>query len=640
MKKFAKTLLFPLLGTLSLIWFLVRVIPKPSRAAYPCMRATAPLATSFVLYLVGIFSSVVFFKKARAFLQQSRYLLFTAMVLLGLVLGAVSFLQTDKRAYAVNTTTLEGPNNPMGEGKGINPGRVVWIHEPDATDETCRNRRNDYWWQDDNTDQEVVNRMLSNALKMLTGEATDAAAWDAIFRYYNKNHGKGDVGYSAGEKIVMKINLNAGCSGDSYERWNFQNIDTSPQIVYAVLNQLVNVAGVAQSDIGFGDPGRNVDDLYWDKFHGEFPDVNYWGNGNGRTPIRRSQSSVVYTSDGSMRDWLPRCYLEASYMINIPVFKKHHRAGISLSSKNHFGTFVPFRGSASHWHFSLPASEGGGDVNNGDYGLYRCFVDIMGHEHLGGKTILYLVDGLWGSTNWAHPPIKWRMAPFNDDWPSSILLSQDPVAIESVGFDFLFEEFDENHPSEGDYDPSDNKGPFPRYAGSDDFLHQAASSSNWAAGVQYDPENDGTILASSLGVHEHWNNAVEKKYSRNLGFDEGIELVSNYNTTAVAQEDEAAVSGPGHYALFQNYPNPFNPSTTIAYELPASSHVQLSIFNLTGQHLSTLIDQYQERGFHSYSWNGRLPDGQIAPSGVYIYKIVMTQKSQIYQYSKKMVLSR
>jgi len=59
----------------------------------------------------------------------------------------------------------------------------------------------------------------------------------------------------------------------------------------------------------------------------------------------------------------------------------------------------------------------------------------------------------------------------------------------------------------------------------DNFLHEAALADNPPSGTVYDPEQDGTRLAS-LGVHEHWNNPTDKKYSRNLGKSEGIELVA------------------------------------------------------------------------------------------------------------------
>jgi len=72
----------------------------------------------------------------------------------------------------------------------------------------------------------------------------------------------------------------------------------------------------------------------------------------------------------------------------------------------------------------------------------------------------------------------------------------------------------------------DNKGPFPRYSGVDDFLHQAADSINWPKNIVYDPEKDGKPLPRSMGVHEHWNSDTDKQYTRNLGTGNGIELIS------------------------------------------------------------------------------------------------------------------
>ena len=81
------------------------------------------------------------------------------------------------------------------------------------------------------------------------------------------------------------------------------------------------------------------------------------------------------------------------------------------------------------------------NISQPELGVYRTLVDLMGHPHIGGRTILYLVDGLYAGR---HPkslsPIELRTAPFNDDSSSSLFVSQDPVAIDSVGFDFLWTE--------------------------------------------------------------------------------------------------------------------------------------------------------------------------------------------------------
>ena len=276
-----------------------------------------------------------------------------------------------------------------------------------------------------------------------------------------------------------------------------------------------------------------------------------------------------------------------------------------------------------------------GDVNHGEYGIYRCFVDIMGHKDLGGKTVLFLVDGLWSSINWGHPPIKWRMTPFNDDYPNSLFASQDPVAIQSVGFDFLYNEFGEDNPEEGDYDPRDNHGPFPHYAGTDDFLRQAADKANWAEGITYDPENDGTPLPESMGVFEHWNNAEDKQYSRNLGLDTGIELVYENTATAVADH-----SVPDNFDILRNFPNPFNPSTRIEYTVKMPSSVQLIIYNQMGQPVRALINENQLAGHYFRTWDGIAADGSPAASGVYLAHLVINGSDSRIDQTLKMILSR
>jgi len=75
------------------------------------------------------------------------------------------------------------------------------------------------------------------------------------------------------------------------------------------------------------------------------------------------------------------------------------------------------------------------------------------------------------------------------------------------------------------------------------------------------------------------------------------------------------------YQLTQNYPNPFNPSTSISFSVKDAGLVQLTVYNLHGQEVRTLINGQMEAGFHSVSWDGKDERGQILPSGVYLYKL-------------------
>jgi hypothetical protein len=411
-------------------------------------------------------------------------------------------------------------------------------------------------------------------------------------------------------------------------------INTSPQLCYAILDQLVNTVGVAQADISIGDPNCNMTSNAYEKCSPVFPDVIYW-NSMDPHDLRATTNKVVFGSDGSSSDYLPQEYIDAEYMINIPVFKKHHRAGISLTSKNHFGS-IAIIGDAWHLHTSLPVPDAHEENKppNGNYGVYRCFVDIMGHKDLGGKTILYLIDGLWGSTNWGHPPIKWELTRFNNDWPNSLFLSQDPVAIQSVCFDFLYEEFDLDHPTEGDPSTS-HKGPFPHFAGTDDFLHQAADPDNWPENIEYDPEKDGSVIGS-LGVHEHWNNAIDKQYSINLGSEEGIELISSFVVESSMKVEYAAEG----FQLYQNYPNPFSESTTIHYYLAIPSTVQIRIFNTSGHLVHDMKFFERMVGKYEYIWNGTNYLGSPIPAGTYICNIQINNTYGAFNMNNKMLVMR
>ena len=76
---------------------------------------------------------------------------------------------------------------------------------------------------------------------------------------------------------------------------------------------------------------------------------------------------------------------------------------------------------------------------------------------------------------------------------------------------------------------------------------------------------------------------------------------------------------PQAYSLAQNFPNPFNPATTIRYELRDSGSVSLSIYDLSGQRIRQLVDDYQQAGYYELEWDGRDTSGARVATGVYLY---------------------
>ncbi|MGD0551510.1 MAG: SMP-30/gluconolactonase/LRE family protein [Sedimentisphaerales bacterium] len=527
--------LFPFTGLAALIWFLIRVIPKPSRAAYPCQRLAFPLASGFIVWIAGLAASTIAFHKAKRHLVRARYVLAAICIVISVasIYVALSYTSQDKTlaAYGVPPFRIAQPaNSPIGVGKGVHPGRVAWIYDPNATNwlgsYDIQKVNDGYWWEPNHTDQNVVTAMVSKSLRSLTGKSSDYAAWDAIFRYFNQQHGKGNVGYQPHEKIMIKVNfvgLITSATGTGTSSYTFKDNypNVSPQAIHALLDQLVNIVGVNDVDITVGDTLCTFTNTYYTPLHTDFPDVNYIDYqgllGRGKT-VTPSTNPRVYWGDplsnnAANKDYVPNAYKNATYIINFANLKGHYnQACVTMCGKNHYGTLC-----------RTPNQSGYYDLHSTQVwtvpgmGHYRPLVDFMGHPEIGGKTVLYLIDGLYPNkhaSNWMHDfPYKWMKPPFNNDWASSFLASQDPVAIDSVGFDFLYNEWS--------YEPNGPGGD-----GADDYLHEAASIPNPPSGTIYDPNHDGRLTAS-LGVHEHWNDANNKQYTRNLGTGNGIELVTN-----------------------------------------------------------------------------------------------------------------
>ncbi|MEJ5260044.1 MAG: DUF362 domain-containing protein [Anaerohalosphaeraceae bacterium] len=511
-RKSILSLAFFISGFLALIWFLIRVIPKPSRAAYPCQRAAFPLASSFVLYVAGMLAAWAKWVSAGRFLQHHHWL--EGGLLVGLA-GLIVFLTlgVDPQSNQAAFVAVDGPNQPIGTAEGLFPGRVVWVHDPNAT---TWDGVGYVWWDDQHTNPAVVESMLSRAICWLTGKQDDRSAWDALFRYHNSKRGKGNIGYSPGERIVIKPNHNNQWSHQS--RYNFP--DTPPAVYTALLKQLVYQAGVDPSCITISEPSRYIDDKTYNACVSLFPQVrfeetNYFKPENnpgteGRTKADPVPGQIVWSSNNPhtgqpIADYpLARSFFEADYVINLARMQGHAFAGVTLCAKNWYGCFgvSPEYDSTIHSGNALHSL-----VTEPSYAGYSPLVDLMGHRHLGQKTVLYILDALWGfEYNHIGLPAPYAIPPFNGDYPSSLLVSQDPVALDSVALDFLAAQF--------------NLPDIPI----DSYLHEAALADNPPSGVFYDPEGDGTRLGS-LGVHEHWNNPLDKRYSRNLGTGPGIELL-------------------------------------------------------------------------------------------------------------------
>ena len=315
----------------------------------------------------------------------------------------------------------------------------------------------------------------------------------------------------------------------------------------------------------------------------------------------------------------------AEYMINIPTLKAHARAGITLSAKNHFGSHT--RGGADHLHNGLVSPNQGAPTRT-ELGMYRVQVDLMGHKMIGRNTMLVLVDGLYAGPEATFPPDKWDMAPFNGDWTSSLFASMDQVALESVCFDFLKNEY--NNKSVKDSRGDSHIINFPNMAqGVDDYLEQAADPSKWPENIVYDPEDDGEPI-SSLGAHEHWNGTETKQYSRNLGMNVGIELVG-IPAGLVAGATSSRTHKAGGNESIEFYPNPFAHHLVLKFKFDEPSVAKVDIFNIQGQLIKILAEREFLTGEQTLEWNGSGDNGSPVPEGIYMVSLDAISGNELHR---------
>jgi hypothetical protein len=461
------------------------------------MRATMPVMSGFFAWIISVSASWLAFKKAKQKYINARYLAFALFILIGVAFTVVALTSTPLPLQA-DTGKWYEVNKPTGVARGIYPGRVVWAHNPDIA---TWDGKTGFWWEDSHTNQIETDLILNKALLSLTGKKKSKDAWKSLFIYFNESRRGVKAGYQKEEKLAIKINQN-----NTYSHENSSEINTTPQLVLSLLKSLIGDAGIPEDKITVFDASRFITDNIFTKCHAVYPKVVFVDNcgGDGRIKSTYVQDAIPYSADnGRLARGLATCAVEADYLINMAVLKGHVGQGVTLCAKNYYGV----TSIESDWRKNAHDNF---DQNRDGRPRYMTFVDFMGHKDLGQKTMLFLVDAIYSSKSVdGIPSFRWQMEPFDNTWPSSIFISQDMVSIDAVGMDFILNEWPD--------------APDLKYC--DMYLREAATIGNSLSGTVYDPEHDGTVMTGSLGVLEHWNNPLEKKYSRNLGNGQGIELL-------------------------------------------------------------------------------------------------------------------
>ncbi len=397
-----------------------------------------------------------------------------------------------------------------GEGYGILPGRVVWAQDFALFDWTDTR----YYWDEQNFDTAVARQMVKDTICAVSGQVTERKAWRTLFEDLNtRRYGKA-AGYTQGESIAIKLNMNAV----STNALTTNAVIPTPCVLRALLSSLVTYGGVLPEDIVLYDVTRVIPTYLRDYIaKDELAGIRfvYAGQAGSEkdTAAKIEWSSEVVGDDA----FLPTCVSEATYLINYANMKMHTLAGVTVTAKNHFGSIVTDKRpnnapESAGLHELVCATQltyEGRVIYPRPYGSYNPLADIIAHADVGQKTLLYFVDAVVttaGQSARLSQGARWST--MDGRFPCSILASQDPIAIDSVCYDLLASEPNMRVVLDA---PSDN------------YLIEAATAPNPPSGTVY-RDGRGNIITKSLGVHEHWYDAETKEYSRNKGAEEGIEL--------------------------------------------------------------------------------------------------------------------
>jgi|GEM_PF-2113349 len=455
-----------------LIWLIIRSGRKPNRLAYPCQRAAAITVTT---YLTMVFLLLRHWISSYIRLKVAPKTAITAALIISasslFIVNAVQKLQVSRswEEYALTKTT-----NPVGirinsrDPKKLffqtipaamlldSPHRVISMHSSNATN----------WTGTENPhlciNQEEVSRMVRRGILLLTMESDYAAAWRKL------------ITYNDGEAVAIKLNFNNAGSWTADPAMN-----PYAELVNAVIDGLVGI-GVPANKIWLVDPSRVINDVFRERITNK--EVLFYTNSSPGGRPRVVQTTYVavdspYASyfqsseDGLVAVRIAQVFVDAAHIINVPQLKGHGGANITLGIKNHYGSAILGTQGRSYWHkyFYL----GGAAYNSGLDPL----VEINLNPQLLNKTRLTIGDGLYGNptTNGGSMPPRWIS--FNNTNPEILFFGVDPVAVDSVMFDYLQRECAMRRYS----------------ARNDNVLRKAATA--------------------GLGVFEHWNNDTDMRYA-------------------------------------------------------------------------------------------------------------------------------
>jgi uncharacterized protein (DUF362 family) len=641
-----------LAGLIALAWFLLRVIPKPSRATYPCQRAAFPLASAFVLWLAGFAVSSLLFKKAKQYFKTSKYGAAISFGLLSfLIFFATQFQSASEHLFAGSPAIIQqfvmkdfSANSAIVQPKAV--VSIVRSEKANAAD----------------IDSIEIDEMVRNAVGMAGG-------------FDNLIHDS--------SVVVLKPNLLMASIVDDYlnpvsplpEKIN--SVTADYRVIQAVVNLVrgKNPHGKVYIIEGsaVGRTRDNMSALGWFKITGVDELIcldescGGWRDTTAKELVKISlpAGKPLYIRAHNVY-YLNKIYYEADVLISIPVLKTHSEAAMSGAVKNVGigGTPVNIYGSSSSnpWRFDV--------IDHGDYSNNNCDnLHNWIHDFYMCRPVDFsIMDGLTGMQ---HGPTPYVSDPISRTKKNTrcILASKDALALDAIAA--LMVQVDPlrvkhlaalHNDSMGCADPKyirvkgmrvdevkDHYLNYVTYASYTDFrapLISLDSLSMTQDTLFVRLTTESKVVKVEISVNGQLLDSIFTDNFANLrvplgtpvagpeqikiyGYDKYLNCtIVNSLPTGVRM---TKANSPDGFQLSQNFSNPFNPSTTIQFSLPRAAYVTLYIYNSLGQEVAQLVSKQMNAGTQKVEWNAA-----SLPSGVYFYRLRIGEKTE----TKKMVLMK
>ncbi|MCB0315264.1 MAG: T9SS type A sorting domain-containing protein, partial [Calditrichaeota bacterium] len=149
------------------------------------------------------------------------------------------------------------------------------------------------------------------------------------------------------------------------------------------------------------------------------------------------------------------------------------------------------------------------------------------------------------------------------------------------------------------------------------FLYHESNLSSWVArGYTVNNPEAGSYNATATGRYYLW---VDGYNGATSGYTLSVSGGLAKFTNSGPEKSDRII--PEVFSLGQNYPNPFNPTTSIQVAVPEKALVTLEIYDITGRKIQTLLNDEQEPGVYTVSWDGTNQFGEKVSSGIYFYRM-------------------